>query len=577
MSAVNASPQDASATPSAPPLIRLERVYAGFGNRPVLRNLSLSLHAGRHLALIGPNGSGKSTLLRLLQGELRPLPDLPPDRPGRILYAFDGLEDASPLHARLHVRSVSPAVQRNYVRQGWNISGEEILLSGLDNAAMVYGELPAGCREQAAALAEDAGAARLLGMQAPAMSRGQLRFALILRALMSRPALLLLDEPFDGLDAPARESVARSIALAACRGSTLVVSAHKKEDLPKEIREILILRRGIPEHRPFFSPDDLFGQCAAPAPAHAPVPSRARAPVSAPASIVSRGYDAVSSLAHASVSAPAPAARPGDRSRPMGSGGSPDPSGLFSPLPVSPFVRDILALGPGSPPLFELHGVDVFIERARVLSGIDWTVRRGECWVLSGRNGSGKSTLLRLLYGEEFAAYGGAVLWRGLPRPGLEELRRGVGYVSDRLQDVYDHDLSAAEIVVSGLRGHIGLYEEARDEERALALHWLDRLGLARLAGTPFFSLSHGTMRRVLLARALASSPPVLLLDEPCSGLDGPGRALFLRSLEELAADGVTLVCVSHREEDLGPVFTHELRLEAGRIVSAGPRAGQGK
>ena len=497
----------------------MERVHAGFGSVPVFSDLSLSLFAGRHLALIGPNGSGKSTLLRLIQGDLRPFPNLPADAPGRVWYAFDGTEDASPLNAREHVRTVSPALQRNYVRQGWKVSGEEILLSGLDNAAMVYGELSSGHYEHAAALAAEAGASHLLGLEAPVMSQGQLRLILILRALISRPALLLLDEPFDGLDAPAREGISRCIALARQRGSTLLVSAHRRQDIPDGIHEALVLRHGAVECRALSAPKDIFET-------HNEIPAQRLAAVNEAAS------------AHAEDSA---------------------------------FVRDILNLGPESPPLFELHCVDVFIERKRVLTGIDWSVRKGERWIVSGRNGSGKSTLLRLLYGEEFAAYGGNVHWRGKPRPGLDELRQGVGYVSDRLQDVYDYDLSAEEVVVSGLRGHIGMYEELGDAERELARAWLARLGLERLTASPFFSLSSGAMRRVLLARALASSPPVLLLDEPCSGLDASSRALFLQSLEALAANGVTLVYVSHRQEDLGPLFTHELMLEKGRVKTFGP------
>lgn len=216
--------------------------------------------------------------------------------------------------------------------------------------------------------------------------------------------------------------------------------------------------------------------------------------------------------------------------------------------------------------------MDVFIDRRKVLSDISWTVLPGEQWLISGRNGSGKSTLLRLLYGEEFAAFGGSLLWNGAPRPGLEELRARVGFVSDRLHDRYEYDLPADEVVISGLRGSVGLYHTPEPEERELARTWLRRLGLQDIAGRPFHSLSGGTARRVLLARALASSPPVLLLDEPCSGLDAAGRDLFFQALEELAASGISLFYVSHLQEEAGSLFTHELRLEQGRIAFAGER-----
>ena len=519
-----------------PPLIRLDRVYIGFSGIPLFRELSLSIYAGHHLALIGPNASGKSTLLRLIQGEIRPMPNLPPEQPGRILYCFDGhREDRSVLNARQHVRTVSPALQRNYARRGWIISGKEILLSGLDNAAMLYGEPPAGLDEQAADLAAQAGASHLLGMPAPAMSQGQLRLALMLRALISRPALLLLDEPFDGLDGHARRAVSRSIALAMAQGSTVLVSAHRLEDIPEGINEALVINSGKLSRRPLNPLETLFSNNDAAR--YKPVaPKNASGSDAEPAATRQQGRKIACADA-----------------------------------PLSPFVRDILSLDPDALPLFQLSGVDVFIDREHVLRGINWSVRKGERWALSGSNGSGKSTLLRLLCGEEFAAYGGNVLWCGKARPPLEELRRGVGYVSDRLQDGYDYELSAEEIVISGFRGNIGLYEEPSREERALARAWLTRLGLGRIVAAPFFSLSGGVMRRVLLARAMVLHPPVLLLDEPCSGLDASGRALFLRSLEEAAMNGLTLIYASHREQELGPLFTHELKLEAGRVLFSGP------
>jgi molybdate transport system ATP-binding protein len=234
-----------------------------------------------------------------------------------------------------------------------------------------------------------------------------------------------------------------------------------------------------------------------------------------------------------------------------------------------PFLR---ALRARLDPLLRLSGVDVFIDRQKVLEGIDWQVRHGEQWMVSGPNGSGKSTLLRLLYGEEFAAWGGLLEWCGGLRPPLEDLRLGVGYVSDRLQYGSDADLTAEEAVITGLRGHMALYTEPTRPERELAREWLDRMGMLACAGDVLGGLSSGEARKVLLARALAGSPPVLLLDEPCSGLDAPGRERFLQSLPLLAAGGVTIIHVSHRKQDSSPLFTHELVLERGRVARQGIR-----
>lgn len=503
-------------TPSSPVcLARLERVSVRFGDLTVFSDVSFRLYQGDHLVLLGRNGTGKSTLLRLLQGELRLAQDaeaLQGTRaPGRIFWNFEGQEEPFAVSALKHVRLVSPGQQRKYVRRGWNITGEEIVLSGLDNAAMVHGELSGRHYARAAELAEAAGAESLMSMTAPAMSQGQLRLVLILRALMSRPPLLLLDEPFDGLDAVSRVQITRCIALAAERASTLLVSAHREEDIPPFITEALVLR------------DKRIHRIALPLPAEEP---------SATAFLLPEEFR------FSSVESPAPAAA--------------------SSFPA--------------PALVELEHVDVFIDRKQVLFDINWIIRPGEQWILSGGNGSGKSTLLRLLHGEEFAAYGGTQRWAGGPRPSLEEIQARVGYVSDRLQDIYDYDLSAEEVVISGLRGSIGLYHEPDEHERALARTWLDRMGLSASHAKNFHSLSSGMARRVLLARALAAAPPLLLLDEPCSGLDNRSRTLFLHALTVLAGKGVTIVHVTHHEQDKSPLFSHELRLDKGRVTFSGAR-----
>lgn len=528
-------------------LVRLDRVTMRFGGNTVFSDLSLSLRRGERLALLGPNGAGKSTLLRLLQGDLRPGQEAEAllggmsgrAAAGRILWNFEGKEEPFAVSALKHARLVSPGQQRNYARQGWKVTGEEIVLSGLDNAAMIYGEMSGRHYERAAELAEAAGAGPLMGMTAPAMSQGQLRLVLILRALMSRPALLLLDEPFDGLDAASRERVTRCISLAAEQGGTLVVSAHRDEDIPPFITEGLLLRNGKVERVSLPLPS-LFGKD----------------------NDVEANSVEVGPCTGGCVPDPMPrkgATAPLTRAL--------RDNVVITGLPATANSSATTDIPTDKVPLVELAHVDVFTDRVQILFDITWTIRPGEQWILSGDNGSGKSTLLRLLHGEEFAAYGGTLRWMGGPRPCLEDLRAQVGYVSDRLQYAYDYDLSAEEVVVSGPRGSIGLYSEPDARERALARDWLDVMGLSALRDKNFHSLSSGTARRVLLARALAASPPLLLLDEPCSGLDAQSRAFFLRGLAALAGKGVAIVHVTHHEQDKSPLFTRELRLEKGRIA----------
>ncbi|MDR2075710.1 MAG: ATP-binding cassette domain-containing protein, partial [Desulfovibrio sp.] len=220
------------------PLVRLDNVTLRLGRTLIFSGLCLDIERGERLAVLGANGSGKSSLLRLLAGDLRPAQDAP----GGIYWAFAGRPDSSALAARERVRLVSPRLQRAYVRQGWKVSGLEILLSGLDNTALLYGQSAGEQREAAAALAESVGAGYLLDKKAPAMSQGQLRLALLLRALLPRPDLLLLDEPFDGLDASARGAFLRALSQAA--DQALVLTAHRQEDLPPLIRRAIRLEAG---------------------------------------------------------------------------------------------------------------------------------------------------------------------------------------------------------------------------------------------------------------------------------------------------------------------------------------------
>lgn len=511
----------------------MDNVHFRYGTATLFTALSLHIERNRHTVLLGRNGAGKSSLLRLLQGELRP--STSPAGSGTIYWNFTGTEETSALAAREHVRLVSSELQRNYIRRGWNITGEEIILSGLENTPMVYGEISSGHYAAAVDLAESAAASGLLALHAPAMSQGQLRLVLILRALISKPALLLLDEPFDGLDHAAREAVNHCLELAVARGTTLLVTAHRRRDIPALVTRALLLENNV---------------------------IREVDPHSREAALSSDGKSAV--IAVDGVIGAATLAEAGTGIADALS----QSEGTFSQVADSlhnPFLR---ALAERARPLFCLRNVDVFIERQKVLSDIHWTVNPGESWIVSGSNGSGKSTLLRLLYGEEFAAWGGTLEWCGGLRPSLEDLHLGVGFVSDRLQHSYDYDLSAEDVVISGIHGTIGLYREPGMSERALARCWLERMGIGDYAARALHSLSGGTARKALLARALASSPPVLLLDEPCTGLDTRSRHLFLDALSLLANDGVTIIYVSHHDEDKCTFFKKELCLEKGRIAS---------
>lgn len=211
----------------------------------------------------------------------------------------------------------------------------------------------------------------------------------------------------------------------------------------------------------------------------------------------------------------------------------------------------------------------------QILSGIRWTIERGQDWALLGANGSGKTTLLKIITGYEWVTEGAVeVLGETFGQCNLPELRKTIGWVSSALEhNLPDRD-RAVEIVASGMEASIGLYRDFTSAEFTRAQETLALLGCESLASQKYGVLSQGEKQRVLIARALVNRPRLLILDEPCAGLDPAARDLFLSDLGELAGrpDAPGMILVTHHIEEIGPWVSHVLVLKAGQVLAAGPR-----
>ncbi len=494
-------------------ILQLKGAAFGPGGREILAGLDWTLEPGQRWALLGPAGSGKTSLARALCGEIplsggqRRLPDSAGPDPA--LYVGFGTGGEQALRR-------SPYLQARWY--GWEEEGAPSLADFLRGEkanpfVLSASPLPATDLETgpARALVERLGLAPLLSRRMMQLSNGELRRALMARALMKRPPLLVLDDPFTGLDKASRREVGLALEELMARGQDLVLAAARAGDLPGGLTHFLRLQAGSP-------------------PLQGPISSLPTAPP-------------------AGAGAPEAFDLPGDLLRPAG------------PPPPGPYV--------------ELNHVHVGYGETRILKDLSWKVERGQRWLLAGPNGSGKSTLLSLLLADHPQAYANDLVLFGKKRGSGEsiwDIKKNLGWVGPELQAFLPGRAPLWKVVASGFFDSLDLFRPCAPHQEARARGWLAALGLAPLAGASFHGLSQAQQRLGLLARALVKGPALLLLDEPAQGLDAGGRRLLLSVLKALARDpDFTLVYVTHHDDEIPDCLTHSLRLEAGRAVSLGP------
>jgi molybdate transport system ATP-binding protein len=323
------------------------------------------------------------------------------------------------------------------------------------------------------------------------LSTGEARKVLLLQAVLRAPSLLILDDPFDGLDRAACAELARAIVHVSERLPVLVVGTFGARELPfapEALREVVV----IAERRLIFrgTPQDFLAR---------PDQSHRRRP---PPVELGSWYE-----------------------------------------PLDPSV-----------PLVQLRGGQVRYGEQVVFEGLDFSVFPGQHTLIEGPNGSGKSSLLEMLTGDHPQAYSNELHLFGRRRGSGEtvwEIKKNVGLVSARLHRDYRVGGSVEEVLLSGLFDSIGVYQKPEPSHRARALAWLSWLELGLAPGAAFRDLSFGQQRLVLIARAAIKVPPLVVMDEPTSGLDAENRLRALELVESLCTQQKsTLLMVTHRVDE---------------------------
>lgn len=212
--------------------------------------------------------------------------------------------------------------------------------------------------------------------------------------------------------------------------------------------------------------------------------------------------------------------------------------------------------------------------KQKILHNLSWSVQQGEHWAIVGLNGSGKTTLLNLVNGYLWPTKGSiSVFGHKFGQVVLHEIRQKIGWVSSSLQQRIHGDVTVERIIVGGKYATIGFYDQPTAQDEAAARELLETFRCQHLWKRTYQTLSQGERQKVLIARALMAQPKLLILDEPCTGLDLISREQVLVMIEHITkqSNAPTLIYVTHHIEEILPCFTHTLLLRAGEIYKAGP------
>jgi molybdate transport system ATP-binding protein len=441
-----------------------------------LLDINWRLEPGQIWAIMGASGSGKSALAAALTGA------------GRL--SSGSLESVVSNTAIVSLESQAALIERERLRDDSDITDEvsqgtpvREMLDEVSKDPHLLARLIRLFRLEA-----------LLDRGFRKLSSGETRKLLFTRALTSKPELLIVDGPYEGLDAQTVPLIG-DILEQVSREMPLLLVINRFDELPAFVTHIALLEKG-------------------------------RLKTTADV----RDRDAmvlISQLLHLkSTDVKIPDAIPGESAPP---------------------------LKPGEP-LVKLRKASVRYTGNLVFENLDWHIERGQHWQLTGPNGSGKTSLLNLITGDHPQCYINDIFVCGYQRgqgESIWDIKRHIGYVSSALQWDYRVSINCKNVIISGFYDSIGLYNRATDRQKEVASQWLQVLGFQDRAGQAFNQFSYGDQRLLLIARAMVKHPNLLILDEPCFGLDDMNRQRVLALIEKICAGTeTTVIYVNHHAQD---------------------------
>lgn len=462
--------------------IRLDNIFfnkvtVNFDDRFTLSEIDWIIEPNQHWVITGTNGSGKSALAAVLAG-------------------VGDIENGSISGLPKNVGLVSFEAQAELIAKELKKDDADIMdviSLGTPVDEMIFDN----CQdpELAHALVEKFGLSKLLDRAFRKLSTGETRKVMLIRALSSKPDLLILDEPFDGLDVDTLAMLQAHLA-SIVETTPMIMVLNRFDEMPDFITHIAYVDNGRLALTVDKSDENAFNE--------------------------------LYQLLHLKTT---------DLSVPEA-----DPANKLPQLDPSQ-------------PLVKLNQATIQYSDTVIVDKLDWTIEQGQHWQLSGPNGSGKTCVLSLITGDHPQCYTNDIFVFGFQRGNGEsiwQIKQFIGYVSTALQWEYRVSTSCKNVIISGFYDSIGMYSKSTDNQKKIADQWLALLGMADRADQPFNKLSYGDQRLLLIARAMVKHPPLLILDEPCLGLDDMNRQLVLALIEKICEgkEETTVLYVNHHAED---------------------------
>ncbi|SHF76141.1 molybdate transport system ATP-binding protein [Marinomonas polaris DSM 16579] len=456
--------------------ILLNKVTVNFDDRFTLSEIDWTIEPNQHWVITGTNGAGKSALAAVLAG-------------------VGEIENGTITGLPKNVGLVSFEAQAELIAKELKKDDADIM-DVISLGTPVHEMIFDNCQdpELAHSLVEKFGLSKLLDRAFRKLSTGETRKVMLIRALSNKPDLLILDEPFDGLDVDTLAMLQAHLA-SIVETTPMIVVLNRFDEMPDFITHVAYVDKGRVELTVDKKEENAFNE--------------------------------LYQLLHLKTT--------------------------DLDIPEADPVNKLPALDP-SQPLVKLNQATIKYGDTVIVDKLDWIIERGQHWQLSGPNGSGKTCVLSLITGDHPQCYTNDIFVFGFQRGNGEsiwQIKQFIGYVSTSLQWEYRVSTSCKNVIISGFYDSIGMYTKSTDNQKKIADQWLALLGMADRGDQPFNKLSYGDQRLLLIARAMVKHPPLLILDEPCLGLDDMNRQLVLALIEKICqGKETTVLYVNHHAED---------------------------